>query len=84
MVSKKLKLVSRTLDPIVIIGKHGINDNVILQIRTAFKKRRMIKVRFLRSFIDGKNKKEVALELAESINANLVEVMGLTASFSKK
>lgn len=86
---EKLKLESKRLDPVVIIGKNGLTKETIEHIKQVLKKRRLIKIKLLRSFVsekadDGMNKKDIGQEIAEECNAILVDVVGLTVSLSRK
>ena len=89
MDKSKLKLEARKLNPMIIIGKDGINDGVVDHLKRVIKQKKLVKVRMLRSFTDseeekGLNKKQVGAKLAELTGSLLVEVMGLTVSLAKK
>ena len=44
-----LKSMANTLDPILIIGKNGIEENTIKQIKDSLEKRELIKIKILNS-----------------------------------
>ncbi len=69
------KINHHQLEPAIIIGKAGITENTIKQIKTIMKKKKVIKVKFLASAIKG-NKKELAKELAEKTNTRIVHTVG--------
>jgi len=71
-------MVDTTIQPIVRIGKSGITETVIKQIKDQLKKKEIIKVKFLPSSIKD-NKKELAEEIASKTNSKLVKRVGFTA-----
>ena len=85
----KIKIESRNLLPVVIIGKNGINEEVINHIKRVIKKKKLIKIKLLHSYIDlekkgGFSKKQIGQKLADLTGSKLIEVMGLTVSLAKK
>ena len=44
-----LKSIANTLNPILIIGKNGIEENTIKQIKDSLEKRELIKIKILNS-----------------------------------
>ncbi len=52
MDKSKLKLESRKLNPVIIIGKEGINQGVIDHLKRVIKQKKLVKVKMLRSYID--------------------------------
>lgn len=63
---------------LVRIGKKGITDEVIDEIKRQLKNRGIIKVRILKAAItkEGKDRYEIAKLLAERVGAKLVGVRG--------
>jgi len=89
MNKEKLKLDSKHLEPVVIIGKKGLTMETVQQIKQVLKKKQVIKVKFLRSYLakkldDKLSRKEIAQEIANSCNAILVDHVGLTVSLGRK
>ncbi len=62
------------------IGKNGLSENVVNEIKKRLKKKGIIKVRVLKSAreILGISRKDVARLVAEKTGAELVEVRGYT------
>ncbi len=71
--SSKINL--HALEPAIRIGKAGITDNVVKQVMTLLKKRKVIKVKFLASAIQ-ENKRARANELAERAHAKIISKVG--------
>ena len=72
------KVNHHALEPAIRIGKAGITENVIKQIKTIMKKKKVIKVKFLASAIKN-NKKELVKELAEKTNTKIIHKVGFIA-----
>ncbi len=69
-----LRAMGTELEPIVHVGKGGITDNLIAQIDEVLEARELIKVKVLPNCeIPAK---EVAAETANSVNAEIVQVIG--------
>jgi RNA-binding protein len=86
---QKLKIKSRELEPTVIVGKNGLTEGTIEQIKSVLKKKKLIKIKLLRSFVaeeedSGLSKRQVGEKLAELTNSILVDVVGFTISLAKK
>ncbi len=76
-----IKEKSHALKPIMQIGKSGISESVLLEVSKHLKKRKLIKVKLLSTFLAeqellGKHKEEIAQQLAKDTNAQLVQVVG--------
>lgn len=70
------------LTPIFQVGKAGVNDNMITQIKEALEVRELIKVSILQNNTDDKN--EVAEALASGAEAELVQLIGHTVVLYKE
>lgn len=69
-----LKALANPLTPIFQVGKGGINENMIKQFNDALEARELIKATVLNNSMI--NSKEVAQELADGTNADVVQVIG--------
>ncbi len=83
-----LKLKSKGLDPVVTVGKNGLTIAVLEQIKQVLKKKKLIKIKLSRGFVesqeaDGKKKKEIGEEIADATNSFLVNVVGFTVSLAR-
>ena len=67
---------TKHLEPLIIIGKNGITDNTIENIKKALEKRKLIKVKMLKSFIKDKNRKEIAGMIADKTNSRVIQQVG--------
>ncbi|MDQ0339589.1 RNA-binding protein [Caldalkalibacillus uzonensis] len=69
-----LRSMAHHLTPIFQVGKGGVNDNMVQQIRDALEARELIKVSVLQNCEEDKH--EVAEQLATRAGAELVQVIG--------
>lgn len=77
-----LKSLSNTLEPILIIGKNGVTDNVIKQLDDALEARELIKIKLLdNSCLDAK---EVANDVAKVLKADFVQSIGSKFTIYRK
>lgn len=79
----ELRSEAQGLDPVIRIGKNGLTDAVVLEIIKLLKKKRLIKIKFLRSFVEGNDRKKAASELAEKTGAVLVQLTGFVVVLYK-
>ncbi len=77
-----LRSLAHHLDPIFQVGKGGVNENMITQIKEALEARELIKVSILQNNLDDKH--EVAQALAAGAQAELVQLIGHTVVLYKE
>ena len=66
------------LKPEFQIGKNGLNDNIIKDIKARLKKKKILKIRFLQAAIKGKSKDELFARLKEETGARILKKIGFT------
>lgn len=69
-----LRAIGNRLEPIVLIGKSGITENLILQLDEALTARELVKGRTLPHL--ELNVKNITAELAEKTGADIVQTIG--------
>lgn len=64
----------------VIIGKRGLTDAVVQEIKRRLKKKKVLKVKLLRSAVEvmGMDRRRIASEVAKAVGARLIDVRGRT------
>lgn len=79
----KKELMNRALSAITInIGKAGINDNVIEEIKRQLKSQELVKLRFAKNI---SSEKEIYItEIVEKTNSKLIDFRGNVAVIFKK
>lgn len=66
------------------VGKAGITDAFVAELKSVLKDKKIVRVRFLKSARAEKDRKALAEELAETCRAELVRVRGNTAILKKR
>jgi RNA-binding protein len=79
----KKEIMNRSLSTITIsIGKSGVKESVIDEIKRQLKAREVVKIRFSRSM--SEDKKNHIKEIIEKTNSKLVDLRGNVAVLFKK
>ena len=81
---KEMKAKSMAMEPMVRIGKSGVSESVIGEIKKQLHKDGMIKIKMLKSFIGTKDRKEVVKEIVEKTNSQLVLSVGFIIVLARK
>src|SRR5690625_2040973 len=68
--------------PIIQVGKSGITDNMLIQIKDALEKRELVKVKLLQNSLEDKH--EVAKTIADRAEAHIVQIIGNNIVFYKE
>ncbi len=69
-----LRSLANSLEPLLQVGKDGINDHTLRHVAEALEKRELIKCRVLET--SPKTSREAADEIAEQTGAEVVQVIG--------
>lgn len=70
----ELRGMANTLEPIFQVGKGGVNDQLIRQVDETLEKRELIKLTTLETSPESSS--EAADKIAESVGADVVQVIG--------
>ncbi len=81
---KQLRGRAKLLEPALRIGKNGLTDNVIQEIKKRLDKEKLIKIKMFGSFLEKKDKKELAKEIAQKTNSILIDRVGFVVVLLKK
>ncbi len=73
-----LRAEATKIKPIINIGKNGITDNVVEEIKKQVKANHLVKIKMLGSGVGNEDIKESAGKLAELTNTRLIDVRGNT------
>jgi len=81
---KEQQAKARQLYPSMQVGKSGITQGLVDELKLQLKAKKMIKVKFMKSFIEGIDKKAVARDLARKLDAVLIQQIGGVVVFAKR
>lgn len=70
----QLRAMANDMETILQVGKGGINDNTLKQVRDALEARELIKLRVLET--SPTNSRETADLIAEAVECDVVQVIG--------
>jgi len=78
-----LKKESANLTPLMSVGKNGMSDSVIEELKKQLKAKKLVKVRIHRNSGESDDMKAAAAELAEKCDAFVIDVRGRTVTLYK-
>ena len=81
---KEIKEKAKGLEPLLRIGKNGLSEGMIKEIKKMVRVRPLLKIKMLQNIIEGKDRKEFAKEIAEKTGSVLVEVIGHVVVLKRK
>lgn len=64
------------LKPVLRIGKNGVTENIINDIRILVKKKKIVKIKVLRSAINSETMKDIADKIVEEANLRIIQIRG--------
>lgn len=83
MSQSKKEMMNRALSAMTInIGKFGVNDNVLEEIKRQLKTNEIVKIKFAKNI--AKNKDDYIADIVSQTRAKLIDVRGRVAVIYKK
>lgn len=73
---KEEKKKAHKLEPVMQIGKNGLTNPIIKEVKRQLKDKKLIKVKILRSAYGNVSKKEFARQLALKTDSQLIQQVG--------
>ena len=73
---KQLRAKAKLLEPMVRIGKNGLTPSVIEHIQKLIKKRKLVKIKLLKSFMEENDRKAASATLAQETGTEIIEQVG--------
>ncbi len=67
-----------TASPTVLIGKAGVTEQCLNEIKKQLDKNKMVKAKFLKTALAGNETKQLVMEIAQKTGSVLVEIRGHT------
>lgn len=78
---RALRALGHHLEPVVIVGQHGVTEGVIAAVEQALQDHELIKVKINEG---PETRQEAAQKMAEGTQAELAQLLGRTALLFKK
>ncbi len=82
--NKELVEKAKKLEPVMRIGKNGLTQGVIEEVKKQLMKKKLIKIKFLRHAIEGTDKKKIGEIVAEKTGAELIHQVGFVVVLYKR
>ncbi|MCU7845417.1 MAG: ribosome assembly RNA-binding protein YhbY [Candidatus Thiodiazotropha sp. (ex Monitilora ramsayi)] len=76
---RELKKLAHSLKPVVIVGQHGLSDNVLAEIDSTLDIHELIKVKLAGA--DKADREAMSGEIVAKLSASLVQIIGRVAIF---
>ncbi|MEW8395806.1 MAG: ribosome assembly RNA-binding protein YhbY [Candidatus Thiodiazotropha sp.] len=77
--NRALKKLAHDLKPVVIVGQHGLGENVLNEIDLSLDSHELIKVKLAGA--DKEDRKALSSEIVARLSAELVQIIGRVAIF---
>jgi RNA-binding protein len=77
--NRALKKLAHALKPVVIVGQHGLSENVLNEINTTLNTHELIKVKLAGA--DKADRQALSGEIVAQLSAELVQIIGRVAVF---
>ena len=71
-----LRAKAKKLEPVVRIGKQGLNGNSLKEIMKVLEKRKLIKIKLLQGSLKAADKSRIASEIISKTNSELIDAVG--------
>ncbi|MBA3044193.1 hypothetical protein FP804_03550 [archaeon] len=64
------------LEPVLRIGKNGVTENIINDIKILVKKKKNVKIKVLRSALSSATMKDIADKILKETNLRIIQLRG--------
>ena len=71
------------LKPVIRIGKNGVTENIINDIKNLVKKKEIVKIKVLRSALCSVTMKEIADKIVKETNLKIIQLRGHSVVVSR-
>ena len=75
---------AKALEPILRIGKNGLTEGMVKEIKEQLKRKKLINIKFLKAAMEGKDKKKFSAEVAEKTGGEVVYQVGFVVVLWKR
>ena len=78
---QKLKAQATEIDATIWVGKNGLTDSVVRELKDQLKSKRLVKVKILKNAVEEIPRNRIARELEEHSGAKLLDIRGGVAVY---
>ena len=78
---QKLKAQATEIDATIWVGKNGLTDSVVRELKDQLKSKRLVKVKILKNALEEIPRNRIARELEEHSGAKLLDIRGGVAVY---
>ena len=71
------------LKPVIRIGKNGMTENIINDIKILVKKKKIVKIKVLKSAISSATMKDIADKILKETNLKIIQLRGHSVVVSR-
>lgn len=83
MTSKKIIEQAKLMEPLLRIGKNGLSEGAVSEIKKQLLKKKMIKIKFLKSALEGMDRKRLIEEIVLRTKSEVVYAAGFVVAVRK-
>lgn len=81
---RQLRKEAMNISPAVQIGKKGLTEESIKEIKRQLKEKSLVKVKLLKASMESISRKDIAERIANDTGSKLVNLVGFVATFFKE
>lgn len=81
---KEMRSESKSMDPTITIGKNGLTDQVVSNIKDELSRRRLVKIKILPSIVEESGKDKLFEEIISKSEAKVIQKIGFTITLTKR
>ena len=78
---QKLKAQATEIDATIWVGRNGLTDSVVRELKDQLKSKRLVKVKILKNAVEEISRNRIARELEEHSGAKLLDIRGGVAVY---
>ena len=75
---------TRSLKPMIRIGKTGISEGLLNEIKLQLRKKKVLKIKILKSALEMQKKQEIIQKIIKETKSELMSAVGLTFLLHKR
>ena len=72
------------LKPVIRIGKNGVTENIINEVKMLVKKKKIVKIKVLRSALNSETMDQIADKILKETNLKIVQLRGHSVVVARK